>query len=858
MSDPFDLDALPPVDNPPGQTSIVYRIAPYGVLKEGMLREVSRDVRYLRDLNTRDPADPTIALIDGWAVAGDVLGFYAERIANEAFLKTATERRSIRSLARLIDYELRPGKAAEAWLAFTLESAPGAPSEVEIPVGVKVNSIPGPGETMVTFETVEAIVGRPDLNAMLPRMSRAQTLDDVEAAMGARCAGLLTDVRRGDWLILARGATQSLKRVEAVAALAPEGVTQIDFDEDPPRPIIPFIYPMIPLTLSFPPMFGQPLALPLFDEQVHGIVRDQTSFEADLSANRISLVAVASYLTIYQAPAITLPTLTDGLFRFKARTAVFGHNAVEPDHVPKMSAAFFGRQLKLDVELAELRPDGWIALVSPGMAPFIARVDSVETTTARLSKFSARVSRVGVSADLPAGWANIDASEVTVLVDSRPLALAPLPITEDVTGSSLPLDAFHAGLAVGRPVAIAGERSDLPGVIETELHDIAEILLEDGYTRLTLATAVTGPFRRDSVTINGNVALATHGETGGAPLGHGDASKANQRFRLPIVPLTHVGAANPSGVAPALAIWIGGILWSEVESLRDAGPLDAVYALAYSEDGSTWVQFGDGVNGRRLPTGTNNVVAIWRKGLGAAGMVRAGQLSLLSGAPQGVKGVVNPLPATGGSDGETLEDARANAPLSVMTLDRIVTLRDYEDFARSFAGIAKAHAIWAYVGMSRAVFLTVAGTDGAVIAESDLANLRTAIAAASDTATAVTISQYVPVSFKIEANIRVFPDRVAEDVIAAVEATLRDQFSFDRRLLGQPVARSEVIAAIQSVDGVDWVDLDALYRGDVVSNAELITAAVPRSAQRLTGSALPVPAELLTLYSGTPTLRILS
>src|SRR3954469_2690837 len=125
MSDKFDLDALPPVDNPPGQTSITYRIAPYGLLKEGMLREVSRDVRYLRDLNTRDPADPTIALIDGWAVAGDVLGFYAERIANESYLKTATERRSIRSLARLIDYELRPGKAAEAWLAFTLESAPG-------------------------------------------------------------------------------------------------------------------------------------------------------------------------------------------------------------------------------------------------------------------------------------------------------------------------------------------------------------------------------------------------------------------------------------------------------------------------------------------------------------------------------------------------------------------------------------------------------------------------------------------------------------------------------------------------------------------------------------------------------------
>jgi hypothetical protein len=856
MSGSFDLGTLPAVTNPRGHTSIRYQIASYGTLREGMLREVSRDVRYLRDLNTRDPADPTIALIDGWAMAGDVIGFYAERIANESYLKTATERRSIRSLARLIDYELRPGKAAEADLAFALEDAPGAPAEVTIPVGVKVNSIPGPGETMVTFETVEEIVARPGLNAMRPRSSRPQTLDDVEAASGARCAGQLGEVRRGDWLILARGATQLLKRVEVVTLLPPEGVTQIDFEEDPARPPV-LLLPIMATVTFFPSMFGQSLAQPLLAAQVHGFTRDQSSFEADLASSRIDVLQLSAYLSYYQAPTFNLATLTDGLFRFKSRAAVFGHNVVLPTTVAKMNGAFWLRRLHLDVELPELRPDGWIALVAPGLTPFIARVGTVETVTARSDKFSARVTRVTLSSDLPAGWSNVDVSDVTVLVDSRPLVLAPLPVTEDVTGSNLPLDAFHAGLAVGRPVAVTGERADLPGVVESQLHDIAQILLEDGYTRLVLASAITGPFRRDSVTVNGNVALATHGETGGQSLGHGDASQTSQRFRLPIIPLTHIGAANPSGVAAALSIWIGGILWSELDSLREAGPLDRVYALSYGEDGATYVQFGDGVNGRRLPTGTNNVVAVWRKGLGADGMVRAGQLSLLSGAPQGVKGVTNPLPATGAADGETLDDARANAPLSVMTLDRIVTLRDYEDFARSFAGVAKAHAIWAYVGTSRAVFLTVAAIDGAVMAERDIANLRDAIARASDSATAIRISPHIPAWFKLEANIRVFPDRIATDVIAAVDAALRDTFSFSRRELGQPVARSEVIAAIQAVDGVDWVDLDALYRGSIVGNAAVLTAAVPRSAQRLTGSALPAPAELLSLFPGTLTLRIL-
>ena len=49
----------------------------------------------LRALTTRDNSDPTIAVLDAFAVMGDVLTFYQERIANEGYLRTATERRSI-------------------------------------------------------------------------------------------------------------------------------------------------------------------------------------------------------------------------------------------------------------------------------------------------------------------------------------------------------------------------------------------------------------------------------------------------------------------------------------------------------------------------------------------------------------------------------------------------------------------------------------------------------------------------------------------------------------------------------------------------------------------------------------------
>ena len=71
--------------------------------------------------------------------------------------------------------------------------------------------------------------------------------------------------------------------------------------------------------------------------------------------------------------------------------------------------------------------------------------------------------------------------------------------------------------------------------------------------------------------------------------------------------------------------------------------------------------------------------------------------------------------AGGAQDPELLDDARANAPLRVLTLERVVSLTDYEDFARAFGGIAKALATWTWDKHSRGVLVTVAGPNGAAV-----------------------------------------------------------------------------------------------------------------------------------------------
>jgi len=87
---------------------------------------------------------------------------------------------------------------------------------------------------------------------------------------------------------------------------------------------------------------------------------------------------------------------------------------------------------------------------------------------------------------------------------------------------------------------------------------------------------------------------------------------------------------------------------------------------------------------QRPATGQENVRASYRKGIGLGGLVKAEQLKLLMSRPLGLKDVTNPIEATGAADPESADEARRNAPLTVLTLDRIVSLRDYEDFCGPF------------------------------------------------------------------------------------------------------------------------------------------------------------------------------
>lgn len=509
----------------------------------------------------------------------------------------------------------------------------------------------------------------------------------------------------------------------------------------------------------------------------------------------------------------------------------------------------------LDAPYPQLLPGSWIVLDRPAAAGTVpALVITRASRVAERSRSEYGMSAKSTRVELGLPWLDLERDRfavvrgTAVLARSERLELAeePIdPVLEDVCGGAIELARLYDGLEPGRWVVVSGERTDIagpagpagrpdpttgeapagarvPGVPARELAMIAGVEQvfdprlpgDRTHTRLVLANDLAYCYRRDTLTVYGNVARATHGETVAQVLGSGDASQALQRFALNRAPLTWVSARNPSGVESTLAVRVDGVLWRRAGSLAGLGPADRAYVTRMDDEERTTLTFGNGERGARLPTGQENVTAVYRAGIGAEANLPAGQISLLITRPAGVLGVVNPLPASGGAGPESRDQARRNAPLAVMALDRLVSVVDYADFSRTFAGIGKASAARLSDGRAQVVHVTIAGVDDIPILEtSDLyRNLGAALRELGDPGLPVRLEVREAALLVVSAGVKVAPELLWEHVEPRVRAALLDTFGFDRRELGQDVLLSEVVAAIQGVRGVEYVDVDILSK----------------------------------------------
>jgi hypothetical protein len=917
------IDAQTPqrIANPPGLTAIDYRMGRHGDFLESLRSRLSSaEYPALAALTTREDSDFTLALADGLACSLDVLTFYTERYAQEHYLRTAVERLSVGQMARLIGYRPAPGVAAGTHLVFTLQSLPGAPAEpIVIPVGTRVQSVPGQHEQPQTFETVAPVPARAEWNALAVQSSRAWRPQSGDRELWL--AGLATQLQPGDALLIV-GADR----------LANPG-------------------------------------------SEHWDVRVLAGVEPDNAHDRTRVYWHQPLGSVF--PSMTPASLGAQVYALRQRTALFGHNAPDPNLMGNTSSNVANlidkttnpakwqwqgfkvdpAAIDLDTDNAKLVAGSWFALVSnekgvgspdlPGYTE-LYNADRVVHCSHSAFALSGKITRITPDTDENLTATRFPLRDTLVLAQSELLATVALPLFHPVYGDTLTLGRRTEGLQPGQAIALSGTRQRIAlntGVsgLSLVLDDGQSVALEEGdelfmiapanqlvgsvpvalgaeafaasiaqggtrlrlhlldrdgrsgaltvqshqirlaeprkddplvrqiafiggtddaieqardHSQLKLQTALEQVFERAGLRINANVAPATQGETVEAILGDGDAGAINQRWRLTQAPLTYVSTPTPSGCTSSLEVRVNDVLWSEVPTLYGAGPDTRSYETHEDDEAFTTLQFGDGRQGARLPSGHSNVRAHYRKGLGAAGNLPAGKLTTLLSRPLGVIEVVNPSPATGGEDAESLLRARRNAPLTVLTLDRAVSIADYANFARAFAGIDKAHALWIPAGPGLGVFLSIAGTDGASVppGSDTYAYLRQALSIYGDPLVPLRLVNYQDVRFRCRLSVKVLASHDPDLVLTAVDAALRLHFSFAEREFGQTVSVDEVCAVAQGVSGVVTVQVTRLYQqGQPAAVVPRLTASLP--VPRLDG--LPQAAQLLTLADAPIELDLL-
>lgn len=416
-------------------------------------------------------------------------------------------------------------------------------------------------------------------------------------------------------------------------------------------------------------------------------------------------------------------------------------------------------------------------------------------------------------------------ADITIYYGGTPLQLADEPMTQDVSGGEIQLARAYDGLYPGQRLIVTGERTDIPGthkITASELTMVGGVRQHVNTTLagdttlpvLVLATPLAYTYKRATVTISGNVAAATQGETRTEVLGSGAAGLAGQAFPLKQVagtsPLTWLPSDNALGAADTLTVRVNGMRWHETDDLSQAGPQDTEYRLVLAEDAGASVAFGDGVHGSRLPTGQENVTAAYRTGGGNGGNLPAQRITQLASRPLGVNAVTNPLPTTGGADGDTPGDIRHNAALSCLALDRLLSAQDYADFTAARAGIGKAAATALSDGCQEVIYVTIAGAGDVPVDTSDLlvTQLRQALAELGDPYLPVQVGVRELLLIVMSAGIKVGADYSYDLVEPAVRAAALAAGGFGSHALGQSVYLSGIVAAMQAVPGVDYVEVD--------------------------------------------------
>jgi hypothetical protein len=758
--------------NLPELTHIAYRAGTYADFRRALLTplftpalpdplpvEQTLSVDGIPVWRTDGQGDLAVMIAEWFAYVADILCFYNEQIANQDYLRTAGQPDSVANLIALLGYRPRPAIGATGTLAAILSPGPSfGGRSVVLPKGLQFQSKPASGEAPQIFELkADTPIAAPDQLAATPP---PVLLGQVSAPpiwlpphrFGGR--GPVLHFLTGRYSILLQGAVKTIGPPASLLLRARD-----------PADGGPWLATVI--SSSIGPAPSGP------GRQTDVIVTLSGTAPTTLSAAETSLENASQNAALW---------------------SIFG-GAVGTNIIHLASL------------VRQIRPGQWILLTAAGgsPAPCLAQVQSaidvIWDATANVSTPTVPAdpmhpvpiphTQLTLTADLPSGWST--ATGVTVSFDW--ISIGTLLDQPVASWTGAPRSLVGSGAAnfpawSGQPVLL----QDSTGL------GIAVNVGSAGDRNLTIEDLPDSvPPLQPPFTVLPNILPVTRGRTvANEILGSGDATNPGQDFTLSQSPVTYLqqGAAYAS----TITLTVNGIPWTEVSSFYGQPPDAEIFVTREDSKGKTHVTFGDGVNGARLPTGTNNVVATYRTGGGAASPP-AGKLTVIAKSFPGLSSVRNPVAVSGGADPDPADAIKHFAPRSVLTFGRAVSVFDYEALAAQAPGVARARAVWSWDDARQRSLVTVyVGDDAGAVQTA-----RTALAAAGDPNRPVLVKQGTEISIALAITLVTTPGMDGGAIEAAISSALTDTetglFGAWNLQIGQPVFDGQIEAALLSVEG---------------------------------------------------------
>jgi hypothetical protein len=823
--------------NRPGLDHIRYRIGLYSDFRKYLLKELNHS-NELANWTHHSPDDPAFALLEGACILSDILTFYQQLYANEAYLRTAKEKESISDLVTLTGYQLSPALAGSATFSVQVKGDKPVTLPPTLPIKADIEGI----DQAVIFETKDECVCYPSLNKFhlyspffYPEIASPISGSTTEFYLESTAASLneVPEIKNGDRILI--GEISGTDPISDPRMVRNGEIVIVDVVRQIRGRTVFTIKGKLKRTQSSYFLRGYKIRK-AYRHFGHNAPAKIVRVNSDGGVSEEITEFIDSVTGKKEFPLDSeiedMPSGTTVLIRgfFIPNDPVVEQIA---SGTPNLFQAISGppnfitqeRRMRLTVirKVMDVYPGSDTRGSHTGSASFITLDQELAT-------------RLG-----PTHFSKIDIRNIEFFEVTGPeiILRSPGNLPTDQKGSILyfnEIDKDTAGKLVGRNLTIVTKNKDPINatILSSPVSGHPNSLRLDkelNYTDFPNEEPITQVF--------GNLVAADQGERQEEILEAGDERQEFQTFKLSKSPLTYFNSSKDTPPeVPRLQVYVENQLWKQVPTFFDKKSHEHIYVVRQDRNGTSWIQFGDGKTGRRLPTGIGNILARYKIGSGATGKLKSDTTVKALEKTELIEEINLHDEVSGGTRPEQAEKAKESAPGKTLSLGRMVSLKDYESEALSIAGVTKASAnLFLRNSIPTIAVVLIAESNGQVIPKSvekvliDYDKCRGMQRFPIEIIIASFKFIYVEADYSVDPTYRKeIVEQQIQDVLGVYRKERRGNekerereetnngpdysrglFAARQRKFGQAEYATTVEGAIQSVEGVIWTKVKSMY-----------------------------------------------